>query len=156
MQTIFFEFESDFVAKLRCVPMIVRYKLDVVGIKLSLRAWSRFTFETRAQLAKLPAESPTDIAHYADFVSESIESIGETPAPVPASDLPHWTVAHEPPQIVVQKANALGVSSIEKTSWQGLSDLQRFALLKLTRDGHENVNFLPALQEFGLTHHAAA
>ncbi|NVN38861.1 nitrate reductase associated protein, partial [Komagataeibacter swingsii] len=29
-----------------------------------------------------------------------------------------------------------------------LSVLQRFALLKLTRPGHENQNFEPALREF--------
>jgi len=28
--------------------------------------------------------------------------------------------------------------------------LQRFALFKLTRKGHGNRNFLPALREFGL------
>jgi hypothetical protein len=34
--------------------------------------------------------------------------------------------------------------------WAGLSDLQRFALTKLTRSGHKNANLLPALKEFGL------
>ncbi|MDA0674030.1 MAG: hypothetical protein O3C67_10055, partial [Cyanobacteria bacterium] len=32
----------------------------------------------------------------------------------------------------------------------GLIPLQRFALIKLSRPGHENRNFLPACQEFGL------
>lgn len=39
---VFFQFESDFVATLRCIPMIVRFKLDLCGVKLSLKAWSRF------------------------------------------------------------------------------------------------------------------
>ncbi|MEN9210118.1 MAG: nitrate reductase associated protein [Thermostichus sp. DG02_2_bins_29] len=34
--------------------------------------------------------------------------------------------------------------------WKNLEDLQRFALIKLSRSNHENKNFLPALQEFGL------
>jgi len=35
--------------------------------------------------------------------------------------------------------------------WKNLNSLQRFALIKLTRGGHENENFIPALREFGLT-----
>ncbi len=31
-----FQFEADFVASLRCIPIQVRYKLDTCGIKLKL------------------------------------------------------------------------------------------------------------------------
>jgi hypothetical protein len=34
--------------------------------------------------------------------------------------------------------------------WASLLPLQRFALIKLSRSNHENHNFVPALQEFGL------
>ena len=50
MEVQFFDFEAAFVNSLRCVPMIVRYKLDACGIKLSLRAWSQFSLSTRARL----------------------------------------------------------------------------------------------------------
>lgn len=43
-----FDFERDFAGSLRCIPMIARQKLDIIGIKLSLRQWSRFTREERA------------------------------------------------------------------------------------------------------------
>lgn len=36
-----FEFERDFAVSLRCIPMIARQKLDIVGIKMTLRQWSR-------------------------------------------------------------------------------------------------------------------
>lgn len=36
---VFFAFESDFVDSLRCIPMVVRYKLDTCGIKLKLPEW---------------------------------------------------------------------------------------------------------------------
>ncbi len=36
------------------------------------------------------------------------------------------------------------------TQWAGLSPLQRFAIFKLTRPGHTNENFVPAMREFGL------
>ena len=35
-------------------------------------------------------------------------------------------------------------------SGRRLTVLQRFVLLKLSRDNHDNVNFVPALREFGL------
>ena len=34
--------------------------------------------------------------------------------------------------------------------WQGLSELQRFALMKLSHPGHEHRNLPRALAEFGL------
>jgi hypothetical protein len=42
-----FEFELDFVRTLRCVPMIVRFKLDTCGVKLSLTHWNRFDWFDR-------------------------------------------------------------------------------------------------------------
>jgi hypothetical protein len=39
---------------------------------------------------------------------------------------------------------------IDKRSWSRLTRLQRFALLKLCRPGHENRNFPLAIKEFGL------
>lgn len=41
----------------------------------------------------------------------------------------------------------LGVCAVGATSYRVL---QRFALYKLTRPGHDNDNFLPAMREFGL------
>lgn len=35
--------------------------------------------------------------------------------------------------------------------WASLTTLRRFALFKLTRPGHDNDNFVPAMLEFGLT-----
>jgi hypothetical protein len=34
--------------------------------------------------------------------------------------------------------------------WRALTTLERYALVKLTRDRHENANFGPALREFGV------
>ena len=48
-----FDFERDFAGSLRCIPMIVRFKLDSVGVKLSLRQWSRFGHRDRELLLRL-------------------------------------------------------------------------------------------------------
>ncbi|MGO4325983.1 nitrate reductase associated protein [Cupriavidus sp. 2TAF22] len=146
----FFAFEADFVATLRCVPMIVRFNLDLCGIKLSLRAWNRFDHATRADLAAMPARTQAEIATYRDYVCDALLAIGEQPSPVAVDDYPLWKVTSDIPAPIRARADALAIMLGGRVCWQGLTSLQRFALLKLTRGGHENANFVPALREFGL------
>ena len=42
----YFYFEEDFVVdNVRCIPMIIRFKMDAAGIKLRLSEWSRFSVD---------------------------------------------------------------------------------------------------------------
>jgi hypothetical protein len=50
---------------------------------------------------------------------------------------------------VRQQAATFGCQ-ISDAQWQQLKPVRRFALIKLSRPGHENKNFKPALKEFGL------
>lgn len=45
-----FGFEADFVGDLRCIPMAVRRKLDLVGVKLKLSHWGDFSDQERQRL----------------------------------------------------------------------------------------------------------
>lgn len=49
-----FAFEDDFVADLRCLPMAVRRKLDLAGVKLRLSHWNALTAGERAELLAWP------------------------------------------------------------------------------------------------------
>ena len=49
-----FGFEADFVGDLRCIPMAVRRKLDLVGIKLKLVHWGDLDAEERQRLLEWP------------------------------------------------------------------------------------------------------
>ena len=62
---------------------------------------------------------------------------------------PAWMDATQIPDSVGAAAEAVG-QGLSLPQWAGLSPLQRFALIKLSRSQHENANFLPALQEFHL------
>jgi hypothetical protein len=53
------------------------------------------------------------------------------------------------PEQVLARAGEMGVV-ISQDQWAALHPLQRFALVKLVRPGHEGHNFGPALKEFGL------
>ena len=146
-----FAFEDDFVASLRCIPMAVRLKLDRCGIKLSLRQWSRFTREERRELLDTPCRSAVEISAFRDRLVRLV-TLRAQEAAKPLADPPAalWEAAGETPLVVAAYARAVGVASPNANQWTQLTELQRFALIKLTRDNHDNINFIPAMREFGL------
>lgn len=149
--TQLFAFESDFVATLRCVPMAVRFKLDRCGIKLSLRQWSRLTPEDRRELLQAPCDAASEIEAYRDRLLELVALRAAGVAkPLPEPPDPLWEQSAETPAAVRAFAQSVAVRAPTDADWGKLSQLQRFALLKLSRDNHDNVNFIPALREFGL------
>lgn len=146
-----FAFESDFVASLRCVPMAVRFKLDRIGIKLTLRQWSRFTPAERLELLALACDSPDAQANYRRRLEALVRlRTAETAQELPMPESPVWEELESPPPAVISFARHAGVSPPTTTAWRRLAELQRFVLVKLSRDNHDNINFIPALREFGL------
>jgi hypothetical protein len=146
----FFNFEADFVDSLRCIPMIVRLKLDTCGVKLKLAEWNHFNQAQCQQLVDLPCAVAMEIADYLDYVSQLIfQYTGNEAGLLSIDPHPPWLNDREIPTLIETKANAEGVK-ITLAEWEKLTPLQRFALIKLTRSQHENNNFLPALIEFGL------
>ncbi len=146
-----FAFESDFVATLRCVPMAVRLKLDRCAIKLTLRQWSRFTRDDRQRLLEAPCRGAAEIdAYRAELVGLIARRAREAAKPLADPPAPLWEQASGPPARVTRFARSVGVAPPSRAAWRALAELQRFALIKLTRDSHDNVNFVPAMREFGL------
>jgi hypothetical protein len=149
--TQLFAFEQDFVATLRCIPMAVRLKLDVCGIKLSLRQWSRFAAVERSGLLLSPCSTPAEIAAYrAALVALVAARANEAAKPLLEPPCGQWDDAAQVPPRVTEFARSRGLAPPSRDGWRQLTRLQRFALIKLTRDNHDNVNFAPAMQEFGM------
>lgn len=149
-ELIFFQFEADFVESLRCVPMQVRYKLDTCGVKLKLEHWHKFSQGDRERLVTHPCSTPTAIANYRDLVQATVLQYTETPAKdLPIDPAPPWLqVDQVPPDIQAQAEKFETAIAVDQ--WATLIPLERFALCKLSRPGHENRNFRSALREFGL------
>lgn len=146
----FFQFEADFVASLRCIPMQVRMKLDTCGVKLKLSQWHQFNQQDRQQLVDRPCETAAEIATYRGFLHQLILDRTQTIATDLAIDpTPAWLNASQIPASVQEQTTTSG-AVITSEQWAGLTPLQRFALIKLSRSGHENNNFFPALKEFHL------
>lgn len=148
--TPFFQFETDFVDALRCIPMVVRFKLDTCGVKLKLSHWNQLSLAERQALVETPCDTAAAIGAYRDFIHRQVLQYGaEPPKDLPIPDPLPWAAVTAVPDSVQNQAQSVGVA-VSLTQWQALSALQRFALLKLSQPGHENRNFLPACREFGL------
>ena len=149
--TQLFAFESDFVSTLRCVPMAVRFKLDRCGIKLSLRQWSQFTLDDRQALLVRRCDDAGEVEAYRAALTALVAlRTGEAAKPLAETPCGQWDVADQVAPVVRRYARSLGVQPPSQKQWRALTVLQRFVLIKLTRDNHDNVNFVPALCEFGL------
>lgn len=146
----FFEFESDFVDSLRCIPMQVRMKLDTCGVKLKLSHWHQLTQPERQVLVSMPCTTPEENELYREFLQNLITQ--KTGAPGEALEIephPPWMDTTNVPETVQEKVAEFGIT-LTLEQWQQLTSLQRFALIKLSRSSHENLNFYPALKEFHL------
>ena len=148
----YFKFEEDFIEpSIRCIPMVVRFKLDACGIKLKLAEWSRMTLDEREKLASGACETPDQVLRYSAALVELILSrTGQRPTQIPVEHDPAWSRMDEVPLPVREKLREQRCV-VSLVQWQALTALQRFALLKLSYPGHENKNFPRALEEFGLS-----
>lgn len=146
-----FAFETDFAGALYCIPMVVRRKLDLCGVKVSLKEWNRFALEEREQLVAQGCESAAEVEAYTQYVAGLIQIRTQHPAQLLDKDAgTEWNAADRVPQRVIDYAIEREVAPPTVNQWAALTPLQRFALFKLTRPGHSNENFLPAMREFGL------
>lgn len=146
-----FAFEKDFAGALYCIPMVVRRKLDVCGVKVSLKQWNRFELEEREQLVAQNCETPHQVDEYTRYVAQLIETRTHEPAQFMAKDAgAEWNDMQSVPQRVIDYSHERAIAPPTLAQWTALTPLQRFAIFKLTRPGHSNENFLPAMREFGL------
>jgi hypothetical protein len=145
----YFAFEEDFVeANVRCIPMIVRFKLDACGIKLKLSEWSRFTVTERNELVDRSCITPEAVESYKLFLqSLLLRKTGSPGTEIAVDNEPAWADTTNISPALNEKANEFGWE-ITAEQWMRLSNLQRFALLKLCKPGHENKNFPRAMKEF--------
>jgi hypothetical protein len=147
----YFNFEEDFVEEnVRCIPMIVRFKMDAAGIKLKLHEWSLFSVAERIELAVKSCGTVEEAKAYHEWLSAIIQQhTGAEATILEISANPEWSVLDKVPTEVFARAVEHQVN-LSAEQWRSLTNLQRFALLKLCRPGHESKNFIKALKEFHL------
>jgi hypothetical protein len=146
-----FQFEEVFMEEdIRCIPMMVRFKLDGCGIKLKLAEWSKFTVTERNKLASLSTENEGQLSDYRKYVQQLVLShTGSEATDLPIEKNPAWADMSQVHESLIAKLKEYDWN-ISLSQWRALTDLQRFVLLKLSRPSHENKNFTKAVKEFGL------
>ncbi len=148
--TNYFQFEADFVGSLQCIPMQVRMKLDNCGVKLKLAHWNQLSQTERQALVDMPCTNPAESQIYRQFLQNLIVvKTGHPAQELAINPHPPWLDETNIPSSVVEKARECQVN-LSLKQWSNLTPAQRFAVIKLSRPSHENKNFIPALQEFGV------
>jgi hypothetical protein len=128
---VFYRFahESDHYPGLSRLPLYVRMKLDLAGIKISLKDWLAFSFEERTVLCHLPIETDderTTFSSYIDFLSRRY---GGQPAAVAAGmDSALWQHT-DVPNPVAQKSAATS-RAVTLAEWRRWAAHERYALYK--------------------------
>jgi len=147
----YFQFEEEFMGNnMRCIPMIIRFKMDMAGIKLKLSEWKKFSPQERIELALMSCDLNEESKQYAGYLARLIKKhTGRDPTSLEVNRTPACRDLHAIPGILVEKLQEFNLS-LSIAQWGNLTDLQRFALLKLCRPGHENQNFPKAMKEFKL------
>jgi hypothetical protein len=147
----YFNFEEDFVREnIRCIPMIVRFKMDRAGIKLRLAEWNKFSVEERIELARKSCTDKSEELEYNLYLSGLVKKYtGKEASPLLIDENPAWAATGKVPEILNEKLKDVCLDLSEE-QWKRLTNLQRFALLKLCKEEHENKNFPKAINEFRL------
>jgi hypothetical protein len=144
-----FDFETDFSGDLRCLPMAVRRKLDLAGVKLKLVQWHGLSSAERRTLLQWQDDTPS-LMELRGWLLMRSNNLPEGPAkPLEPARSCAWQEAGTLPAEVALSCDQLGLK-IETRRWANLDELQRFALIKLSHPGHEHRNLPTALLEFGL------
>jgi hypothetical protein len=144
-----FGFEADFARDLRCIPMAVRRKLDLAGVKLKLVQWHGLTAAERQRLMDW-SDAAAAITSLRNWLLARSDTLPEGPAKVmePARHCV-WQGEGDWPEAVLRSCTQLALS-VRAEGWRELDELQRFALVKLSHPGHEHRNLPRALAEFHL------
>jgi len=141
-----FAFEQDFVGSWRCIPLCVRRKLDLIGLKLKLSHWLELSQAQRQQLVDWP-----DQAEALQQLREQLQAWTRPMAdgearPLPVAEAEPWQRSKPIPEEVQRAARQRQVG-LSAQQWAELGELERFALCKLARPGHDHHNLEAAFAE---------
>ena len=141
-----FAFEQDFIGSWRCIPLCVRRKLDLSGVKLKLSHWLALTQNQRQELvdwSDRPSELDRLRLHLRDVTQGMADGVvKDLPPAVDAA----WQQQFALPEEIHSAAAARGVD-LTPQRWAAMSELDRFALCKLVRPGHDHHNLDAAFSE---------
>lgn len=143
-----YQFESEIYPALSRIPLHVRLKLDLTGVKISLKSWLAFSLEERNVLCHLPVETEEEKKTFASYLGIlSRRYLGEEAALVPPVTDPPWDDLTRIPDTVQARSKETG-QAVTLKEWSQWNLCQRYALFKLSVSKNEPEQFFAALREF--------
>ncbi|MBM4264278.1 MAG: hypothetical protein FJ145_23000 [Deltaproteobacteria bacterium] len=141
-----YRYEAEFYPKLSRLPLDVRRKLDVTGMKLSLKDWLAFDLEERQVLCHLPCDTEEEQLVFAEYLSFlSKKHRGSTVEKLAAMDAGVWE-AGKVPAAVAQKSAELQ-ASVSAEEWNLWPAHHRYALYKTAASKAQPEAFEQVLQQ---------
>lgn len=140
-----FEFERGEFSDLNWMPLTLRYRLDVSGLKLSLAIWQRIPISERMVLLDLPFESEMERETWVSRLKSAVSDAGDVELP----KVERWVDAMGVPPDLRTRLTEMGIG-MAAAGWNRLSPLQRYALCKLAQSKQGDRLFPHAAKEFGL------
>lgn len=136
-----FGFEGDLHRTLEFIPLAVRRKLDLAGLKLSLAAWNRMSRAEKLAVCHLPVDGEGDLEAYREALAGFAERTGEPVAPLAAGPADPGSWRPLPERLEGRVAPA---------RWAALSEEARYVLTRLCEPRKSGDKLEEALRELGL------
>ena len=141
-----FDLEGDLHRTLEFIPLAVRRKLDLAGLKLSLKGWTAMTRAERLAVCHLPVDGPGDLEVYREALAGFAERAGHPVAPLEGGPLDGsaWNAGRIPETVAARAPR------ISPAQWGALPEDARYVLFRLAepRRGPEKLD--AALRELRL------
>jgi hypothetical protein len=139
-----FAFEGDVHETLATIPLAVRRKLDLAGLKLSLAGWTALSRAERLAVCHLPVDSGVDLEVYREALRGFAERAGHPVVALDSGpvDAASWGPARVPAAVAAR---------VSEKDWARLSDEARYALVKLGEPRRGPEKLALALAELGFS-----
>ena len=118
-----FPFE-DGAETLEYMALSMRRKLDLVALKIGLKGWQAMTHAERLALSHLPVGTDDERAAFVHVLRGFAERAGARLETVDAVDARAWSKERVPGAVRARR-------DISLDAWAGLSDEERYVLLRL-------------------------
>jgi len=141
------QLEGDLHETLEFIPLAVRRKLDLAGLKLSLAAWTAMPRAERLAVCHLPVDGEGDLDVYRAALTGFAERAGHPVAALEGGPIDRAAWGPERiPQAIAARAPNLALAQ-----WSALSEEERYVLLKLSEARRSPEKFNAALRELRLS-----
>ena len=142
-----FDYEAPYYPNLDRLPLHVRMKLDLTGVKLSLKDWLAYHIEERTVICHLPVDDEDEKQAFRDYLNFLSQQYCGAPAKMfPPMDPISWEMSNQVPDRVLERSGDNG-KAVTLKEWMNWASHQRYALYKTAVSRSEPEKFFAVLDQ---------